>query len=71
MKSSELIAREVIEANYGLDTAWEEPNEHGEAGFTRAQAESDIDSDEIRALIEQGIERDRARTGRTSATAEE
>ena len=59
IKTPEQIAREVIERNYGLGTDWEEPNEYGEGGFTRAQAESDIDADDIRALIEQGIAADR------------
>ncbi|HAN25824.1 MAG: hypothetical protein CMH36_10000 [Microbacterium sp.] len=59
IKTPEQIAREVIERNYGLGTDWEEPNEYGEEGFTRAQAESDIDADDIRALIEQGIAADR------------
>lgn len=60
MKTPDQIAREVIEANYGIGTDWEEPNEHGEEGFTRAQAESDIDADEIRGLITAALDADRA-----------
>ncbi len=70
IKTPEQIAREVIERNYGLGTDWEEPNEYGEEGFTRAQAESDIDADDIRALIEQGIAADREqREGLPAATS--
>lgn len=59
MKTTEQIGREVIEANYGINTEWGQPNEFGEQGFTRAQAESDIDSDEILGLIESAIQLDR------------
>lgn len=55
MKTPEQIGREVIDAHFGIGTVWEEPNEHGEEGFTRAQAETDIDADDIRGLIEEGI----------------
>lgn len=44
MNDTEKIAREVIDAHYGLSTKWGEPNQYGEEGFTRAQAESDIDA---------------------------
>jgi hypothetical protein len=60
VKTAEQIGREVIEANYGIGSPWEEPNAYGEEGFTRAQAESDIGADEIRGLIVAAIEADRA-----------
>lgn len=60
MKTPEQIRREVMDAVYGIGTEWEEPNEHGEEGFTRALIESDIDADDIGALIERAIEIDRA-----------
>lgn len=59
LKSPEQLGREAIEKNYGVGSDWEEPNQYGEEGFTRAQAESDIDADEIRGLIEQAIVADR------------
>lgn len=60
IKTPEEIAREVIEKNYGIGSPWEEPNDFGEEGFTRAQAESDIDADDIRGLIKLGITTDRS-----------
>lgn len=60
MKNPEQIGREVINAHYGFGTEWEEPNEHGEEGFARAQAETDIEADDVRLLIEEGIGKDRA-----------
>lgn len=60
MKTPEQIGRQVIDNHYGIGTEWEEPNQFGEEGFTRAQAESDIDADDVRLLIEEGIEADRA-----------
>lgn len=60
LKSPEQLGREAIEKNYGVGSDWEEPNQYGEEGFTRAQAESDIDADEIRGLIEEAITADRA-----------
>ncbi|WP_026820027.1 hypothetical protein [Arthrobacter castelli] len=59
MKTPEQLSREVIDAHYGVGTEWEEPNQHGEENFTRAQAESDIDADDIRLLIEEAVEADR------------
>lgn len=65
MKTSDLIAREAMDKRYGIGTDWEEPNEYGEEGFTRAQAESDIGADEILGVIREAIEADRAqRAGR-------
>lgn len=60
IKTPDEIAREVIEKNYGIGSPWEEPNDFGEEGFTRAQAESDIDADDIRGLIEQAIATEQA-----------
>jgi len=54
-----MIGREVIDRHYGIGTEWEEPNEYGEEGFTRAQAETEIEADDIRLLIEEGIREDR------------
>lgn len=59
IKSPAQLSQDVIEANYGVGTDWEEPNEYGEAGFTRAQAESDISADDVRKLIEDAIAADR------------
>lgn len=56
-----MTAHEVLDDHYGVGTSWEEPNEHGEAGFTRAQVETIIDSDDIATLIAEGITRDRAK----------
>lgn len=58
-KTPEIIGREVIDRHYGIGTEWEEPNEYGEEGFTRAQAETEIEADDIRLLIEEGIREDR------------
>lgn len=69
MKTPEQIGREVIEANYGIGTEWEEPNQYGEEGFTRAQVESDIDADDVRLLIEQGINADREQRAGTESSA--
>lgn len=69
MKTPEQIGRDVIESEYGIGTDWEEPNEFGEAGFTRAQAETDIDSDDIRRLIEKAIWADRAQWFDTAGSA--
>lgn len=69
IKTPEQISREVIDANYGIGTEWGEPNRFGEEGFTRAQAESDIDSDDIRRLIEQAINADRAQWFDTASSA--
>lgn len=55
LKTSEQLAREVIDRHYGIGSDWEEPNQYGEEGFTRAQAESDIDADDIRLLIEEAV----------------
>ncbi|WP_311245286.1 MULTISPECIES: hypothetical protein [unclassified Microbacterium] len=60
VKSPMLIAREAMDRAYGIDSPWEEPNPYGEEGFTRAQAESDIDADEIISVIVSAIEADRA-----------
>ena len=60
MKTPEQLGREAIDAHYGIGTEWEEPNQYGEEGFTRAQAESDIDADDIRLLIDEAIANDRA-----------
>ncbi|WP_394941160.1 hypothetical protein [Psychromicrobium sp. YIM B11713] len=60
MKTPEQIGREVIDSHYGIGTDWEEPNDRGEEGFTRAQAESDIDAHDICELIEEGIAKDHA-----------
>lgn len=59
IKTPEQLSQDVIEANYGVGTDWEEPNTYGEAGFTRAQAESDISADDVRKLIEDAITADR------------
>ena len=59
IKTPEQLSQDVIEANYGIGTDWEEPNTYGEAGFTRAQAESDISADDVRKLIEDAIAADR------------
>lgn len=48
-----------MESNYGSDSDWAEPNEHGESGFTLAQVETDIGESEVACLIQQGINRDR------------
>lgn len=64
LKDPILLAREAMDRSYGIGTDWEEPNEHGEEGFTRAQAESDIDADEIIAVIASAIEADRAQRAR-------
>lgn len=69
IKTPEQIGREVIDANYGIGTEWEEPNQFGEEGFTRAQAESDIDADDIRLLIEQAVNADRAQWFDTASSA--
>lgn len=60
MKSPERIAQEVIEAEYGPGTQWEEPNQYDERGLTRALAESDIDADNIETLVKKSIGEDRA-----------
>lgn len=74
MKTMEQISREAIDKHYGLGTPWGEPNEFGEEGFTRAQAESDIDSDDIRAVIEDALRADRsqraAAVNKTASVAE-
>jgi hypothetical protein len=69
MKNPEQISRDVLETNYGIGTDWEEPNVHGELGFTRAQVETDIDADDIGLLIQQGINADRAQWFDTSSSA--
>ncbi len=69
IKPPEQISREVIDAHYGIGTEWEEPNQFGEEGFTRAQAESDIEADDIRLLIEQAINTDRAQWFDTVSSA--
>lgn len=71
MKTPEQIRREVMDAAYGIGTQWEEPNDDGEAGFDRAQAESDIDADEIGQLIEQAIRIDRAQQAASSGCAQD
>ena len=70
-KNPMLLAREAMDRVYGIGTDWEEPNEHGEEGFTRAQAESDIDADEILAVIVSAIEADRAQQRRIAAATPE
>lgn len=60
MKDPELLAREAMDNHYGLGAEWEEPNQYGEDGFTRAQAESDIDADQILGIIQEAINVDRA-----------
>lgn len=59
LKTPNQLGREVIDAHYGIGSDWEEPNEHGEEGFTRAQAESDIDTGDIHDLIAEAVEADR------------
>lgn len=71
-KSPDLIAREAMDNHYGIGTEWEEPNAYGEEGFTRAQAESDIEADDILAIIREAIEADRAqRAEPVHATADD
>lgn len=75
LKEPMLLAREAMDRVYGLGTDWEEPNEHGEEGFTRAQAETDIDADHILPIIADAIVADRAQHRRAAhgvatATAE-
>ncbi|WP_217181593.1 hypothetical protein [Streptomyces sp. AC495_CC817] len=60
MKTPERIAREAMDKHYGIGTEWEEPNAYGEEGFTRAQAETDIDADDILLIIREAIQADRA-----------
>lgn len=48
-----------MDVNYGADSDWAEPNEHGESGFTLAQVETDIGESDIDCLIQQGIKKDR------------
>ena len=60
LKTPEQLGREAIDNHYGIGTRWEEPNQCGEEGFTRAQVESDIDADDIRLLIEEAVHADRA-----------
>lgn len=69
MRTPEQISHDVIDANYGIGTDWEEPNPFGEEGFTRAQAESDINADDIRELIEEAIRADRAQWFDTESSA--
>ncbi|MCY1718532.1 hypothetical protein OVA26_16470 [Microbacterium sp. SL62] len=64
LKDPLLLAREAMDRRYGLGTEWEEPNIHGEEHFTRAQAESDIDADEILSIIVSAVEADRAQSAR-------
>lgn len=59
MRTPAEISDAVMDANYGAGSDWEEPNRYDESGFTRAQAESDIDRDEISGLIVQGVEKAR------------
>jgi hypothetical protein len=69
VKTPEQIACEVIDAHYDIGTEWEGPNRFDEKGFTRAQAESDIDTDDVRRLIEEGIRADRAQRASASQGA--
>lgn len=59
-KTPTQVAEDVMNASYGPGSNWSEPNEFDETGFTRAQAESDIDTEEILGLIQKAIEVDRA-----------
>lgn len=59
MKSPNDIAHTVLDQHYGPDSEWAEENSYGEQGFTRAQAETDIDADEIATLIAEAIRSDR------------
>lgn len=68
LKTPQQLGREVIDRHYGPGTDWEEPNEFGEEGFTRAQAESDIDADDIRLLIQEAIKADRKQISRELAS---
>lgn len=67
MKTPDLIAREAMDKHYGIGTDWEEPNQYGEEGFTRAQAETEIDADTILGIIREAIEADRAQRPETPA----
>lgn len=60
------IATEVMAKHYGPDSNWCIRNEFDKRGFTLAQVETDIDHQDIVALIAEGIELDRA--GRAGGT---
>lgn len=60
MKTPDEIASDIMNDHFEGDSPWAEPNEFGETGFTRAQAESDIDRGDIERLITAAIEADRA-----------
>lgn len=70
LKTPEQLGREAIDNHYGIGTEWEEPNQYGEEGFTRAQAESDIDADDIRLLIEEAVKADRQQICRAMESSE-
>lgn len=59
LKTPMRLAQETMLLHYGPRSRWHEPNQHGEQGFTRAQAELDIRSEDIEQLIAYGIELDR------------
>lgn len=68
MRPPRSVAQETMESAYGPGSDWAEPNQFGESGFTRAQAESDIGADDIMALIEAAIELDHEHTLRLRRT---
>lgn len=68
--SAEQIAERVLDAHYGDDSDWAEENHFGERGFTRAQAESDIDRSDIAALITEAVTIDRTENHRSPFTKE-
>lgn len=68
--SAEQIAERVLDAHYGDDSDWAEENRFGERGFTRAQAESDIDRSDIAALITEAITIDRSENHRSPNSKE-
>lgn len=64
------IAEQVLDAHYGDNSGWAEENRFGERGFTRAQAESDIDRSDIAALITEAVAIDRSENHRSPSTKE-
>lgn len=74
LKTPEQLAREAIDARYGIGTRWEEPDDEGREGLARAQAETlaetgeSIDADDLRTMLQDAVQRDRRQVVRALAS---